>query len=95
MAETIPTDTPIPRKRQIRVDESERDAEFVKTLYDRTQNLCALVEEMFEEHKTTLLSPVFRRMVLDQARTVKRNLNTAMYKLHVDNPGITDMLWKE
>lgn len=85
----------VPSKRRITVEESERDYLFVETTIDRTRELCQLVGEMFGEHSGTLLSPVYRRIVREKAATLLKNLQKGPASFHVDNPGITDLVWTE
>jgi len=73
--------------RRITVDESEADAAFLKTYVEDVDNLCGLVIEMFGDKPATLLSPVFRTMILEHARKTEWKHRKFSDRLHVDNPG--------
>lgn len=73
--------------RRITVDESEDDAAFLKTYAEDVDNLCGLVIEMFGDKQATLLSPVFRTMILEHAQRTQWKHRKFADRLHVDNPG--------
>lgn len=63
-------------------DEAWTDA-FVKDI----EMLCGLTQEMFEENKVLLLSPIFRDLIAAKGRDVADRLKTAKHRLYIDNPG--------
>jgi hypothetical protein len=73
--------------RTLKVDESLEDAAYVESYVEGVEHLCGLVVEMFGDHPVTLLSPVFRQMILDKAQQVQRQHRKLVGRLHVDNPG--------
>ena len=75
-------------KTTLHIDVHDSDREWVKQHLEDVDHLIGLVQEMFGERETCLLSPVFRRMILEHAQKVKVQRNKlAGRELFLDNPG--------
>ena len=70
---------------------TEQNRKFVEEYQNDTNILCGLVVEMIETNPQTLLSPIFRQLLLDRAKLVKKKHGKLVRKLFVDNPGGKDL----
>jgi hypothetical protein len=73
--------------RRLTIDESAEDAAFLKAYADDVEMLCGLMIETFEDKPVNLLSPFFRRLFLEHAKSVQWRHQKLANRLHVDNPG--------
>ena len=73
---------------RLHIDVHNSDREWLKQHLEDVDHLVGLVNEIFGERKECLLSPVFRRMVLDHAQKVAvQRTKLAGRELLLDNPG--------
>lgn len=72
--------------RRITCDESLEDAAFVARFVEDVETLAGLAVEMMVEHRSMVLSPVFRRMLAEKAYDVQSRLGPLKNILHADNP---------
>jgi hypothetical protein len=68
------------------IDVHPADEAALAKLINDTDMLAGLVIEMFEDKPTTLLSPVFRQMILDHAKGLKYRHDRLKAHLCIDNP---------
>lgn len=75
-------------RREIRVAFNDSDREFWNQFVKETDLLAGLVVDMVESNPASLLSPIFRGLLLDQAKKVFARLKPiATYAVFIDNPG--------
>lgn len=53
------------------IDQNLQGQEILKEYLDTVDMLSGMTVEMFDEHKTTLLSPIFRQMILDKGKKLR------------------------
>lgn len=75
-------------RRVVRAEFSQADADYLAAYREAVARLSACVIEMMTTERTLLLSPVFRDLVLAQARQVADMHQRIHLKLIIDNPGL-------
>jgi hypothetical protein len=75
------------------IDESTFDKRVVDELQKRIEHVTGCVVEMVETHPSTLLSPLFRELLLKEAKELQALSRATMYRLCIDNP-VGDKAWK-
>ena len=68
-------------------DTQKEDIEFLSKFEGDLEMLTGMVEEMFVQTPSVLLSPVMRQLIIDKARDVKKMHENLRYRLVIDNPG--------
>jgi hypothetical protein len=75
-------------KQRLTIDVQDKDREWMKKHLEDVDHLVGLVQEMFGKETQCLLSPLFRRLMLEHADKVAEQRNKLVAReLFLDNPG--------